>query len=400
MQFDFDRKGRRLYPLPELRLSMAGMMKKVLANVRNELLYCGLDPKGFDEVRDQVARTNRKSAVIWSVFAIAFWTYCSIMTFFQQAYLQCRYVYLAGLLCALIALWLAAFSAKLKRVFLYVAMALLQLSLLGASIGIQICQPQDKSLTMFVMCVVIPVMLVVRPVTSFAYLLGSILTFAIAARPFVEPEVYVWGLVNLIIFSTLGQMMGHIINRARFEREMFAQKVAKAAEHERKSAGMDPLTKLGNRRAYFERVGRFAAGAQKDIYVVMADLNGLKVVNDTLGHVAGDELLIGAADCLKEAFRDFVCEGSDDGATLYRTGGDEFCILFPGCGEELISSLNRLDDLASQWQGSHNARLSVSWGYCKCTNADFDEAFKTADEMMYRNKKKYYETVGIDRRRD
>ena len=369
------------------------MIRKLFTKVRNELFFCGLDPAGFNEVRDQVAQTNRKSVVIWSVFAIAFWTYCSVMTFFQQAYLQCRYVYLAGLLCALISLWLAAFSTKLKRFFLYFSMALLQLSLLGAAIGIQVCQPDDKSLTMFVMSVIIPVMLVIRPFTSVAYLLTNILTYAIVARFYVDPDIYVWGLINLIIFSTLGQMMGHIINRARFEREMFALRVAKAAEHERKSAGMDPLTKLGNRRAYFECVGRFAAGEQRDIYVVMADLNGLKVVNDTLGHVAGDEMLIGAAECLTDAFRDHMREGSDEGATLYRTGGDEFCVLFPGSGEDVIHSLNRLDYLTSMWQGSHDAQLSISWGYCKCTNADFDSAFKTADEMMYLNKKKYYEAV-------
>lgn len=376
------------------------MIKKIFTKVRNELLYCGLDPDGFNEVRDQVARTNRQSVVIWSVCAILFWTYCSIMTFFQQAYLQCRYVYLVGLLCALISLWLAGFSMKLKRFFLYFSMALLQLSLLGASIGIQIGQPDDKAITMFVMGVIVPVMLVIRPITSAAYLLTAILSYAVIARFFVNPEIYVWGLINLIIFSTLGQMMGHIINRARFEREMFALKVAKSAEHERKSAGIDPLTKLGNRRAYFECVGRFAAGEPKDIYVVMADLNGLKVVNDTFGHVAGDELLIGAADCLSDAFRDHMHEDSEDGATLYRTGGDEFCVLFPGSVEDVIHSLNRLDYLTSLWQGSHDTQLSISWGYSKCTNADFDSAFKSADEMMYQNKKKYYDTVGFDRRRD
>lgn len=374
-------------------------MRLLLTKIRNEMLFCGLDPKEFNEVRDQVAGTNRKSVIIWSVFAIAFWTYCSVMTFFQQAYLQCRYVYLAGLLCALISLWLAAFTKKLKRGYLYFSMALLQISLLGASVGIQICQPDDKAITMFVMGVIIPVMLVERPVTSFALLVSNLLAFAIAAKPFVTPEIYVWGLLNLTIFSTLGQMMGHIINRARFEREVFAKSVAIAAEHERKSAGTDPLTLLGNRRAYFECVGRFAAGEQKDIYVVMADLNGLKTVNDTLGHIAGDELLIGAAECLRDAFRDHIRE-DDDGATLYRTGGDEFCVLFPGTGEDLIHSLNRLDYLTSLWQNPHHTQLSISWGYCKCTNADFDSAFKSADEMMYRNKKKYYETAGINRRRD
>ncbi|MGD1012635.1 MAG: GGDEF domain-containing protein [Acidimicrobiales bacterium] len=97
-----------------------------------------------------------------------------------------------------------------------------------------------------------------------------------------------------------------------------------ATDELQRAAFSDPLTGCANRRAFerdFERELARCARAELDLSVVAIDLDGLKVVNDTAGHAAGDERLILLVDVLRKALR------SMDG--IYRLGGDEFGLVLP-----------------------------------------------------------------------
>jgi diguanylate cyclase (GGDEF)-like protein/PAS domain S-box-containing protein len=91
-------------------------------------------------------------------------------------------------------------------------------------------------------------------------------------------------------------------------------------EHLHKAAYFDTLTGLPNRQLLFERLN-LAYGAGMSYAMLLIDLNDFKVVNDTLGHKAGDELLAGIAQRIRSAV--------DDSATVARLGGDEFAVLLP-----------------------------------------------------------------------
>ena len=144
---------------------------------------------------------------------------------------------------------------------------------------------------------------------------------------------------------------------------------------------IDALTKLSSRSVMNERVDRLLSGEDElpeTMGIAYADLNGLKCVNDSKGHDAGDRLLRKAAALLKASFGEHE---------IYRAGGDEFVMFCPGItGEEL-------DRLVSQLRAFADTAADVSFaaGACFCQGEyDIVKAMQTADENMYRDKEDYY----------
>ena len=158
---------------------------------------------------------------------------------------------------------------------------------------------------------------------------------------------------------------------------------------------VDQSTQLLNRRAFEEKKAELAqAGLKEDFVYITADLNGLKQVNDNLGHTAGDELIRGAADCLKECFGKY--------GDVYRIGGDEFAAMLRMSEPVLKETMTRLDRTTEGWSGQQVKRLSISCGVATARefpSGNIGELIRISDERMYAAKAAYYAKTGNDRRR-
>lgn len=161
-----------------------------------------------------------------------------------------------------------------------------------------------------------------------------------------------------------------------------------------KLANNDELTSLLNRHAYEVAMTQHQiAPSDSNFAYIAMDINGLKVVNDTLGHKAGDELIKGATDCMR------ICLGSY--GKIYRTGGDEFVAIIHASERELEFILNDLDEKTLNWHGELVSNLSISVGAAtkrEFPNYPIAELAVVADERMYAAKNEYYAKKGIDRR--
>lgn len=149
---------------------------------------------------------------------------------------------------------------------------------------------------------------------------------------------------------------------------------------------VDPLTGVYSRFAYNEYIANHKNTPTNNFVVFLIDINGLKVVNDTLGHEAGDELICGAAACITSTFK--------DKGNTYRIGGDEFVVFGYMNKDELASSINNLNNTINNWSGTRVDNLSISFGfahYDDYPNLTIEELTKEADKEMYLMKKHYYD---------
>lgn len=145
----------------------------------------------------------------------------------------------------------------------------------------------------------------------------------------------------------------------------------------------DALTGLYNRRTFETRIARIKKQGAAGVGVIICDVNDLKAANDDLGHIAGDALLVAAANTLKECFRE------ED--MIARIGGDEFAVLLAPCTEAVLQeAYQRIKKAVAAYNRSQSAcSLGMAVGYAVSHDPDADimAVFQLADDNMYRDKR-------------
>jgi diguanylate cyclase len=151
-----------------------------------------------------------------------------------------------------------------------------------------------------------------------------------------------------------------------------------------KLAALDQLTGLYNRRSGEQRLAEEISRAvrhERPLTVLLMDLDGLKQINDRLGHAAGDLVLKGFAERLQRAIR-----GSD---LAVRLGGDEFMVLLPECrADEVRHVVARVEGLEVQYNKVEKIPCRFSRGWTDYRPGETsEELLKRADEALYSNKR-------------
>jgi len=159
-----------------------------------------------------------------------------------------------------------------------------------------------------------------------------------------------------------------------------------------RSSKIDELTGIYNRNAYIANTKEIQINDR--LCYIGVDLNGLKAANDTLGHEAGDEILVATGNILRECCGDF--------GLVYRTGGDEFVAILDADENIFRQILSDIQEKQNKWKGTLNDHLSFSIGCVRASeleNPDFSMISKLADKRMYENKHNFYvQNKNLDRR--
>ena len=159
----------------------------------------------------------------------------------------------------------------------------------------------------------------------------------------------------------------------------------------RQLAYTDPLTGVKSKRAYLEAIERLdreiSAGSSAGFGVIVFDLNGLKNINDTLGHEEGDRYIQAGSALICDIFSH---------SPVFRIGGDEFVVLLEGkdyeSGEKLLSEFNKKIE-----ENLHSGKVVVSTGLDEFDprfDISFSAVFERADKKMY-ERKCYLKTIAV-----
>ena len=159
----------------------------------------------------------------------------------------------------------------------------------------------------------------------------------------------------------------------------------KAEEYMRYLGTHDVMTKLYNRTFFEETLKRLEKERIDPISIIIADLNGLKQVNDSLGHQAGDDLIRRTAEVLKASF--------EEGQVVARIGGDEFAIFLSGADvREVNEALQRVQVLVGLNNKFYRGpELSISLGAATSqAGLPLEKVISMADDAMYQSKSHHY----------
>ncbi len=180
---------------------------------------------------------------------------------------------------------------------------------------------------------------------------------------------------DLDVVQRLAELYAIAVHRARTEDEL------------RDLSLEDELTKLKNRRGFLtlaEQQLKIANRTMKEMYLLYADLDDLKVINDTFGHGEGDKAIVATAEVLREAFRE-----SD---IIARIGGDEFVVLAIDAQEGKPDALTRrMKENVEAWNVRNGQKftLSLSLGIASYNPEEpcsIQRLLCVADKAMYREK--------------
>lgn len=195
------------------------------------------------------------------------------------------------------------------------------------------------------------------------------------------------------IYVGLGMMAVLIVHLSTYDRQK--EKLQKYSEDLLHSMNTDVMTGVLNRHAYNDALARISSdGYREDIVVVAMDVNGLKKVNDTLGHAEGDRLIKSAALAIDRAFSSY--------GDVFRTGGDEF-VAFVSCNRKEAGCLREMLEAEIEVvKKDYERELNIAMGLASWRNdksKDFEELVKIADQNMYADKRDFYLKSGNDRRK-
>jgi diguanylate cyclase (GGDEF)-like protein len=162
----------------------------------------------------------------------------------------------------------------------------------------------------------------------------------------------------------------------------------------RRLAMTDPLTGALNRRGLERAVERETERCRRyggEIAVIMGDVDDFKAINDSRGHLAGDEVLKAISKALRRTVREID--------TVARIGGDEFLVLMPNTSKaEAENARTRISEALEE--ASHRCRggsFSFAMGLHVASDLDFSDILRESDKDLYRHKEAMPSSIGIER---
>jgi len=353
--------------------------------IKNLLFYGGLSREEYEKIIHDVADDNRKHLIFWILVAIIPFTVVGLASLRNGGDIKLAVLYLAVDVLLLTSLVLCRILGKKYPVVCGAGAILNNFILLFSGI-INARVNGNERVTLFLPFLIISsVIFCVRPIWIVCTDVVAEILFLLIIFEVQSGMVLTGSIVNSVIFCFVGMFCGiHLMKR---EHRNFYTSYKNIFLIER-----DQLTGAYNRRKFDSELIRITEN-HENVTVCMFDLDGLKSLNDSKGHSAGDELIVAASKCIQQVYGKY--------GNVFRTGGDEFVALLDKPVENIDLLKDEFAKVQAAWKGNYADSISISSGTASVMEADekkLNDAILKAEKGMYCEKRRHYQEKGIDRR--
>lgn len=343
----------------------------MLERIKNFALYGDTDKESYHSIKPKIEESNRITALVFASVATVLIGIMLILSFFQEGFSGSKPVYIFGVIFSLLIVAVSLLSRKVPFLtYAAVYMAISVFLVYGIAIA-TLTRPEEQTVTFMVMLIFVPLIFVDRPSRMAISLIFYIVAFIVMALHTKTDPVLSVDITDAVIFGMLAIVAEAVVYRVKIRGYVLENKLHIMSE-------TDQLTGLNNRNCYEFRLSAYPSLYKRSICCIYIDVNGLHELNNTKGHIAGDEMLQYIADCVKKQF------GRKD---TYRIGGDEYvAFTLDIAPEEVESRISVLKDEVTE-RGYHTA---IGYEYCETKNVNINDMIMKAETKMYKDKSEYY----------
>lgn len=359
----------------------------MFARLKKMLFYADVEPEELKAVYPKIAESNRRNLYAISGFVMFNIMAVFLLSFFIDVLESSRLTYAICIVECAVLQFLAGKAAdriRMITVLIYCFSAILLL--VGIALGTAI-EPNQASMSFAVLMFAVPMLFTDIPIRTIALIVISIVLYTFGALLTQTETMFNFNLSVILPYGILCILTNNFMMRRKIEFYVLERRNILLAT-------TDQLTGMLNRRSYERKIAELSQAEDiKGVKVCAFDVNGLKQVNDGIGHHAGDELICGAAKSIETVYGDY--------GNAYRTGGDEFMAILEGISPEAYELKRRQLEETKAFNGKYVKELSVSVGIAEAKEEknDLHELLQEADQEMYADKEEYYRRTGRERRK-
>lgn len=337
------------------------------------LFYGGLTKEEYDAIRGDIVTTNLRNLMLYApVACIAFSVLLVASTLTHQGPPSTNQtIYLTSCLVMGAIMPCAHLLGRNKETdnphLVSMLTTIFMVTLYAFSIALSVAHSEYPAVSAIVFLLVNPLLFVDRPIRAVAMTVAATIAICISSVCAKSVGLATDDVWNAITFGAIALTIDTLTMKSKLTQLFQAQEIAFLSK-------TDTLTKLRNRNNYESRLEDYPHSGAQTLVCAYADANGLRELNNTKGHDAGDELLCAIARQMRKSF------GEKD---TYRIGGDEFVAFVPdGTTNEALHKLERMQQkLASKG-------FSVSYGVsvAEAATANMRSLVRAAEKEMYKQK--------------
>lgn len=349
--------------------------------IKNFLFYSNVNKELYKSIYGDIRQSNLRNVQTFSIIAaVAFFVMVCAGALDSIVY-SLRWIYVTCMICMILVCILSRTFAKKYSVMANLLMYFMVAVMLffGICLG-TFMRPDEPTVSYMVLLFAIPLLFTGTPFYMGSLILISLVVYSVLSLFTQSEEMMRFNFISVLPYGVLSIIISSYVMVRQTKSFVYAHENQLLSE-------VDQLTGLQNRRCYERKLQIIKEkGFESRGMIVALDINGLKNVNDRLGHNAGDELIVGAAECIQAVFGSY--------GNCYRVGGDEFMAIleapFPSAQELEEVFIQRMEN----WHGALVDSVSISYGMemgiGKCS---VDDLAHQADMQMYKYKAEYYKRM-------